>query len=115
MKRIIRLTENDLTKLIKRILVESELNEPKVNDENYYESFDSAYSFMIVLDEYLNNLAPSDEVCDERYLEMLDRLYNTAHNMVLELREKYKGGIVLPAERSFASNSNEEMINNFIK
>jgi hypothetical protein len=115
MKRIIRLSENDLTKLIKRILVESELNEPNVTSENYYESFDSAYSFMNELDGFLNDLAPSDRVCDKNNLKMLNRLYNTAHYMVLGLMEKYKGGLSLPADRSFPPNSNDEMINNFIK
>jgi len=115
MRKIIRLTENDLTKIVKRILVESKLNEPSVGEKNTYTSFDEAYSFMMELDEHLNELAPNDEVCDKRHLNMLHRLYNTAHHKVIELREKYKGGSDLPAQRNFSSSSNEEKINDFIK
>jgi hypothetical protein len=115
MKRIIRLTENDLTKLIKRILVESELNEPNLTNNNYYESFDDAYSFMLELDEYLNNLAPSDEVCDEKHLNMLHRIYNTGGKMVQDLRKKYKSTIDQPSEKAFADGSIDQKINDFIK
>jgi hypothetical protein len=115
MKRIIRLTENDLTKLIKRILVESELNEPNLTSNNYYESFDDAYSFMLELDEYLNNLAPSDEVCDEKHLNMLQRIYDTADKMVVDLRKKYKSTIDQPSEKAFADGSIDQKINDFIK
>lgn len=115
MRKIIRLTERDLTKLVKRVLNESKLNEPTIGENNTYASFDEAYSFMMELDEYLNELAPSDKVCSERHLKMLNRIYNTAHYMVLELRDKYKGGPDLPAQRNYSSNSNDEKINDFIK
>lgn len=116
MKKIIRLTENDLTKLIKRILVESKFNEPKVI-KNYYESFDEAYSFMLELDEYLNELAPSDEVCNDEHLKMLHRIYNTAGNKVRELREKYDADkyAASTTEKAFADGSVDQKINDFIK
>ena len=120
MKRIIRLTENDLTKLIKRILVESELKEPEEPEEpeltnnNYYESFNNAYSFMLKLDEYLNNLDPS-KVCDKKHLNMLQRIEDTADKMVLDLRNKYKSTIDQPSEKAFADGSIDQKINDFIK
>lgn len=115
MRKIIRLTERDLTKLVKRVLNESKLNEPTIGENNTYTSFDEAYSFMMELDEHLNELAPSDNVCDEKHLNMLHRIYNTAHYKVDELKKKYKSGVDLPAQRNFSSNSNEEKINDFIK
>ena len=115
MRKIIRLTERDLTKLVKRVLNESKLNEPTIGENNTYTSFDEAYSFMMELDEHLNELAPSDNVCDKKHLNMLHRIYNTAHYKVDELKKKYKSGVDLPAQRNFSSNSNEEKINDFIK
>jgi len=115
MRKIIRRTERDLTKLVKRVLNESKLNEPTIGENNTYTSFDEAYSFMMELDEHLNELAPSDNVCDKKHLNMLHRIYNTAHYKVDELKKKYKSGVDLPAQRNFSSNSNEEKINDFIK
>lgn len=111
MKKIIRLTENDLTKLIKRILVESKLNEPKVI-KNYYESFDETYSFMFELNEYLNELAPSDEVCNDEHLKMLYRIDNTAANKLRELQKKYE--VARTSEKAFADGSVDQKINDFI-
>jgi hypothetical protein len=98
------------------------LNEPRktnIGNNTIYDTFNDAYNFAIKLDEFLEELAPSNKVCDKKHLVMLNILLNTSQIKINELVEKYKNtprwDESEPAERSVPSGSDEEKINRFLE
>ena len=112
----IKLTEAQLTKMVKRIILESKLTEPKIilfgnNDTPIYDTFEDAYNFIFELKE----VSLDKKVCSKEYYRMFNILYNTGSIKVEQLRIKYKATKDSSPERSLPSGSDEEKIKDFIK
>ncbi len=112
----IKLTEAQLTKMVKRIILESKVTEPKIimfgkNNTPIYDTFEDAYNFLFELKQ----VSLDKEFCSDEYYRMFEILYNTGSIKVTQLRKKYQATKDSPPERNLPSGSDEEKIKDFIK